>query len=112
VLESKAHTTKDKEVLHMGKTINLTRVNGCYSKELREMTPAILCMLKEEAVSCEEMKRVVHGIVEFATINAAAKKRFIKNLLGCETKDAIQKLCHDAVIHGMYYHPRTDKASA
>jgi hypothetical protein len=112
VLKSKAPTTKDKEVLHMGKTINLTRVDGCYSKELREMAPVIKLMLKEASVSCEEMKRVVHGIVEFATINATAKKRFITTLLHCETKEAIDKLCRDAVIHGMYYHPRASKASA
>ena len=49
---------------------------------------------------------IVHGIVEFATINAAAKKRFISNLLKCETKEEIHKLCKDAVIHGMYYHPK------
>lgn len=91
----------------MGRTINLTKVDGCYSKELRENTPAIQLMLKEPSVSVDEMKRVVHGIVEFATINAAAKKRFINTLLKCETKEAIHKLCKDAVVHGMYYHPKS-----
>jgi hypothetical protein len=112
VLKSKAPTTKDKEVLHMGRTINLTYVDGCYSKELREMAPVIKLMLKESSISCEEMKRTVHGIVEFATINATAKKRFVANLLNCETKEAIDKLCRDAVIHGMYYRPRSKKATA
>ena len=94
----------------MGKTVDLTKVEGCYSKELREMTPAIQLMLCEESVSVNEMKRVVHGIVEFATINATAKKRFINKLLNCETKEAIDKLCKDAVVHGKYYRPR--KATA
>ena len=89
----------------MARTINLTKIDGCYSKELRENAPAIQLMLREPSVSTDEMRHVVHGIVEFATINAAAKKRFISNLFKCETKDDIQKLCKDAVIHGMYYHP-------
>ena len=91
----------------MARTINLTKIDGCYSKELRENTPAIQLMLREESISVEEMCRVVHGIVEFATINAAAKKRFISNLLKCETKEEIHKLCKDAVVHGMYYHPKS-----
>jgi hypothetical protein len=86
--------------------MDLTRVNGCYSKELREMTPAIKLMLKEPSVSTEEMKRTVYGIVEVASINAAAKKRFIENLFNCQTKEAIDTLCYEAVIHGMYYHPK------
>lgn len=94
----------------MGRTINLTKVDGCYSKELRENTPAILLMLKEPSISVDEMQRVVHGIVEFATINATAKKRFINNLMKCATKEAIHKLCKDAVIHGMYYHPKSASA--
>lgn len=95
-----------KEEMHMGKTIDLTKVNGCYSKELREFTPTIKCMTSEQSVSTDEMKRVVLGIIEPASINAEAKSRFIKNLHNCQTKDEIDKLCFDAVIHGMYYHPK------
>ena len=65
----------------MGKTINLTKVDGCYSKELREMTPVIKSMLKESSISVDEMIHVVHKIVDYATINATAKNRFIKK--GC-----------------------------
>ena len=90
----------------MGKPINLTKVNGCYSKELREFTPTIKLMLSEQSVSTDEMKRVVLGIVEPASINAEAKSRFIKNLHNCKSKDEIDKLCFEAVIHGMYYHPK------
>lgn len=90
--------------------MDLTKVNGCYSKELREMTYTIKLMLKEPSITAEEMKRTVHGIVELASINAEAKKRFIRNLLDCSTKEAIDKLCYSAVIHGMYYRPKS-KAS-
>lgn len=86
--------------------MDLTKVNGCYSKELREFTPSIKLMLKEPSITVEEMKRIVHSIVEPASINAKAKKRFIENLLNCQTKEAIDKLCYEAVIHGMYYRPK------
>lgn len=91
----------------MGKTINLTKVDGCYSKELRESTYIIKMMVKESSISVQEMIRIVHGIIEPASINAEAKKRFISNLYKCTTKTAVDKLCYDAVIHGMYYHPKT-----
>lgn len=95
----------------MGKTINLTKINGCYSKELREYTPTIKLMLNEPSVDTEEMKRVVLGIVEPASINAEAKSRFIKNLHNCQTKKEIDKLCYEAVIHGMYYHPKNKQSA-
>ena len=94
----------------MRKTVNLTRVNGCYSKELREMTPAIKLMLKEPSITTDEMKQTVIGIIEPAFINATAKERFTKNLLKCRSKEEIDHLCYDAVLHGMYYHPKTKAA--
>ena len=95
----------------MRKTINLTKVNGCYSKELREHTPTIKLMLKAASVSTEEMKRVVLGIIEPASINAEAKSRFIKNVQRCKSKEEIDKLCYEAVIHGMYYHPKNKQSA-
>lgn len=86
--------------------MDLTRVNGCYSKELRENCTAIKFMLKEPSVSVDEMIRVVEAIIEPAFINADAKKRFLRNLKKCETKEAVDELCYDAVLHGMWYKPR------
>ena len=94
----------------MNNTINLTKVNGCYSKELREAAPTIAYMLKEKRVSFEEMRETVLGIVNQATINAEAKKRFIGKLHKCVDKHEIDRLCYDAVIHGMYYHPKNKAA--
>jgi hypothetical protein len=91
--------------------MDLTKVNGCYSKELREMTPTIKLMLKEPSVSTDEMRRVVLGIVELASINAGAKLRFIGNLNSCRTKEEIDRLCYEAVIHGMYYHPKNKQSA-
>ena len=93
----------------MGKTINLTKISGCYSKELRESTYIIKMMVKESGISLQEMIRVVDGIIEPAYINAEAKKRFLKNLWSCKSKTEVDKLCYDAVVHGMYYHPKTAK---
>lgn len=83
--------------------MNLTKVNGCYSKELRESCNAIKLMLKEPSVSTAEMIRVVKAIIEPAFINAGAKKRFTEKLEACETKEAVDTLCHDAVMNGMWY---------
>lgn len=86
--------------------MDLTKVNGCYSKELRESCYIIKMMLKEASISVSEMIDTVKGILELAYIEADAKKRFIKNLEKCETKEAVDQLCHEAVLHGMYYKPK------
>ena len=83
--------------------MNLTKVNGCYSKELRENCNNIKLMRREPSVSTEEMIRVVRCIIEPAFINAGAKKRFIKNLEACKTKEAVDDLCREAVMNGMWY---------
>jgi hypothetical protein len=80
-------------------------MNGCYSKELRESCYIIKLMLKEASVSVDEMITTVKTLIEPAYINAEAKQRFIKNLEKCKTKEAVDQLCHDAVMHGMWYKP-------
>lgn len=86
--------------------MNLTKIDGCYSKELREATPTIKLCLKEPSVSVQEMIRIVDAIVEPASIEAKAKRRFRANLHFCTTKEQVDKLCYEAVIHGMYYTPK------
>jgi hypothetical protein len=86
-------------------TKNLTKVQGCYSKELREATRDIKFCLHNNLVSVNDMKNYVEAVIEPAHIDAEAKKRFRTNLQKCETKQEIDQLCYDAVVHGMYYHP-------
>ena len=83
--------------------MDLTKVKGCYSKELRDSCYAIKLMLNEPNVDTDEMIRVVKAIIEPAFINAQAKKRFIQNLEACATKEDIDNLCHAAVLNGMWY---------
>ena len=90
----------------MRKTIDLTRIDGCYSKELRKNCPTIKKLLANRNVSVRQMQIAVHTIVAQATINASAKQRFVSKLFECETKEEIDKLCSEAVIHGMYYRPK------
>lgn len=92
--------------------MDLTKVNGCYSKELRESCYIIKMMLAESTVTVTEMIRLVKGLIEPAYIEADAKKRFIKNLENCKTKQAVDELCYAAVKHGMYYKPKTNKEVA
>lgn len=90
----------------MSKRINLTKVNGCYSKELREACNNIKILLQDPLTDTETMRDFVSKTIEPAFIEAAAKQRFRDNLAGCKTKQDIHQLCFDAVMHGMYYLPR------
>jgi hypothetical protein len=87
------------------KRINLTKIDGCYSKELRESCNNIKILLKDRSTSVETMKQFVFAVIEPASINADAKKRFKENLSDCQTKEEIDNLCYMAVLHGMYYTP-------
>ena len=89
----------------MSKKINLTKIDGCYSKELRESYNNIKILLKDKFTNVETMRRFVFAVIEPASINAEAKKRFQMNLSECKTKEEIDNLCHMSVIHGMYYTP-------
>jgi hypothetical protein len=93
----------------MSRTINLTKINGCYSKELRENCYNIKLLVKDRNTSIETMKEFVNKIIEPAFIEAKAKSRFKENLNACQTKDEIDQLCADVVIHGMYYTPKKRK---
>lgn len=98
-----------KKNMYMSKTINLTRVNGCYSKELRESCNDIKILLREPSITVEQMKQFVDTVIEPARIEADAKRRFRENLKACQTKQEVDELCYMAVLHGMYYHPRPRK---
>ena len=89
----------------MSKRINLTKINGCYSKELRENCNNIKILLKDRNTTVEIMKDFVNKIIEPAFIEAKAKARFKENLNACKTKEEIDSLCGNAVKHGMYYMP-------
>ena len=90
----------------MGSTINLTKVDGCYSKELIENLDIIGKMLWDPIVSVYKMRNTVLSIIAPAFIKAEAKARFTARLGQCRTKSAIHKLCSDAITHGRYYHPK------
>lgn len=89
--------------------MNLTKIDGCYSKELRESCNNIKILLKERSIDVETMRTFVFNVIEPAKINAEAKKRFKANLADCKTKEEIDNLCYLAVLHGMYYTPKKRK---
>lgn len=92
--------------------MNLTKVNGCYSKELRENCNNIKLLVKDNNTNVETMRAFIEAIIEPAFINADAKKRFRVNLHNCQTKEEIDQLCADVVLHGMYYTPHKRKSFA
>ena len=86
--------------------VDLTKIDGCYSKELRINYPKIKRMLNSPLVSVESMKSGILKIIKKAFINYEAKQRFINNLHNCTSKQEINDLCHRSVICGMYYRPK------
>ena len=90
--------------------MNLTKINGCYSKELREGCNNIKILLKEKSIDVETMRTFVENLIAPASIEAEAKARFRENLKACKTKEDIDELCYLAVMHGMYYTPRRKAA--
>ena len=86
--------------------VDLTKVDGTYSKELRTNYPKIKRMLNSTLVSVESMKSGILKIIKKAFINFEAKERFINNLHNCTSKQEINDLCHKSVICGMYYRPK------
>lgn len=86
--------------------VDLTQVDGCYSKELRTNYPKIKRMLNSPFTSVESMKTGILKIIEKAYINYKAKQRFIDNLHNCTSKQEINDLCHKSVVCGMYYRPK------
>lgn len=85
--------------------MDLTKIDGCYSKELSKKAHIINRMCQMPSVSLEELQLTVHKIVGRATITAKAKARFIQKLDNCSSKDQVKNLCDLAVIHGKYYRP-------
>ena len=83
--------------------MDLTRVFGTYSRELRINCRRIKEMLADETVEVEDMIEGVEEIIEPAFIEFDAKPRFIRNLRNCKTKEEVDKLCRAAVYAGMKF---------
>lgn len=85
--------------------MNLTKVNGTYSKELLEHMSDIRKQSFSEYTSVDDLRAYVLEIIESAWINATAKKRFIGYLKSCESKKSIYWLCYNTVQKAMKYKP-------
>ena len=83
--------------------MNLTKVNGTYSKELYENMEEIKDIVSDKSYSVASMKSCILGIIEPAWINKAAKKRFISYLNNCGSKYEIYRLCNNTVQKAMKY---------
>ena len=92
----------------MGTTINLTKVDGCYTKELNKHLDEINEMMFS-SISVEGMKKEIRNIIAPAFYNKNAKPRFLSKLKRCNSKADVLQLCTNAVIHGMYYNPKTKR---
>ena len=77
--------------------MNLTKVNGTYSKELAVNMTEIRKSSFDSSVSTEDMRALILDIISPAWIEAIAKKRFIGYLNNCASKKDMYWLCYNTV---------------
>lgn len=82
--------------------MDLTKVNGCYSKELYKNLEDLKEDYSDVYTSTDYMRQRVLDIIAPAR-DTEAKKRFIGNLLACHSKRTIYNLCCSAVNNAMNY---------
>jgi hypothetical protein len=84
-------------------TINLTKVDGCYTKPLTENIDTIYQYASDSFTTCSELIGWILELIEPARFNYQAKPRFIHNLRNCKTKQAVLKLCCSAIANAIEY---------
>lgn len=77
--------------------MNITHVNGTYSKELKANIDEIAQMVIDSTTSVSTMKRRIRSIISPAFINKNAKPRFLSYLNNCGSKAEILRLCQNTI---------------
>lgn len=83
--------------------INLTTVEGCYSKPLTENIDTIYQYANDSFTSCSDLISWILELIAPAKFNKDAKPRFIHHLRNCRTKQAVLKLCCTAIANALEY---------
>jgi hypothetical protein len=83
--------------------INLTTVEGCYSKPLTENIDTICQYANDSFTSCSDLISWILELIEPAKFNKDAKPRFKHHLRNCRTKQAVLKLCCTAIANALEY---------
>jgi hypothetical protein len=91
--------------------MNLTKVNGTYSKELLENINEIRKVSFDKNTSLEYMRNYILEVIEPAYIDATAKKRFIEYLENCDSKKSIYWLCYNTIQKAMKHKPSRQLAT-
>lgn len=84
--------------------MNLTKVEGTYSREIYANLPKLKIALNDDSMSLPFMKNFVRLIIS-QTGETAARTRFLDYLLGCQTKKEVLELCNNTVQKAMKYKP-------
>jgi len=87
----------------MKDTINLTKVNGCYTKMLIENIETIYKYANDDYTTKDELESWILELIKPAFFNKDAKPRFIHHLRNCRTKKAILQLCLNAIANAVEY---------
>lgn len=87
----------------MKNTINLTEVNGCYTKQLTENIETIHKYANDDYTTKDELTSWILELIKPAFFNKDAKPRFIHHLRNCRTKKAILMLCLNSIANAVEY---------
>jgi hypothetical protein len=90
--------------------MNITKVDGSYSKELFENMNEIKACSFSGYTTVEDMRELVLEIIEPAWIGTVARNRFIGYLNDCQSKKEIYWLCYNTVQKAMKYKPKARTA--
>ena len=85
--------------------MNITKVNGSYSKELLDNINQIKIACADNQYSLSGMKSLILDIIEPAFIGTVAKQRFINYLSTCRSKKEVYSLCWNTIQKAMKYKP-------
>lgn len=83
--------------------INLTEINGCYTKCLTENIEIIYKYSNDDYTSKDELVSWILELIKPAFYNKDAKPRFIHHLRNCKTKKAVLQLCLNAIANAVEY---------
>ena len=83
--------------------MDISKVGGAYSKELKENIGTITELFEDSTVSTAAMKQAILDIIEPAWIDVNAKPRFKYFLDNCRTKLDVYNLCWNSICKAMRY---------
>lgn len=85
----------------MAQTLDFTKENGCYSKELLNSNQLINEWYEDKNVSRDQFVQNILEVIAPAYYNAKALPKFKLTLQRLRTKDAVCTYCYNSILNAM-----------